>query len=77
MGAEVPAAAIEQQLEQLEFMEPKAAIAKYLPVECEAIVSHPRTFVNESNTTTYTSDFPIFCAQHTKVLLSVHNLGTG
>lgn len=45
-------------------------------VECEAIVSLWRTFVNESNTTTSSYIFIIFCAETPIFLFCIHNCHT-
>ena len=66
MGAEVPAAAIEQQLKRLVLLKPNAVMPMNLLLKREAIVSHRKTFVNEPNTTTSVPVFLFFCAQPTK-----------
>ena len=71
--AEELTAAVEQQLKRLELMEATAVMSESSFVECVHIVSLRRTFVNGSNTTSYTAVFTIFCAEHTTLSAAVQN----
>ena len=56
--AEEQATALQRLEEQKDAK--RAVMAMYLLVECEAIVSHSRTFVNEENTTDSSVVFFVF-----------------
>lgn len=71
LQAEAAAAAV-LQLKCLEFMVPNTVMVIASFVECEAIVSPRRTFVNEPNTTTSSCFFNIFCAEAPNLLFCIH-----
>ena len=72
LRAEATATAV-LQLKAEEFMEFTAVMIVTSFVEREDIVSPRRTFVNESNTTTSSHFFNIFCAEAPNHLFCVQN----